>query len=306
MKRIILSTIMALALWQCTKPEKPDLPNEGEITIAADESLQPIVDAQLMAYNIHYPKAKLHIVYVPEQKAMAMMMNDSANIAIVTREANANEMDFYTSNKIPYLPAKMALDGVALIVNKESKFVHITLKELKAMFDGKSEPDIKLVFDNSSSSNLNYMIQKLDIKDVKQANIFAANGNKDVIDYIKKNTNAIGIIGGNWLSDTDDRTSQEFSKSVRVLGVAGIDNPTEKDYYHPTTASLKARKYPLERKVILHTKKGYGLAKAFIRFCCSQIGQLVVEKSGLLPYYMLERSFVIDKKTPAELQTEKK
>ena len=306
MNKFFLLTLITLSLWQCTKPEKPDLPNEGEITIAADESLQPIVDAQLMAYNIHYPKAKLNIVYVPEQKAMAMMMNDSANIAIVTREANASEMDFYTTQKIPYRPAKMALDGVALIANIGSKFTNVTLKELKSMFDGESNADIKLVFDNSSSSNLNYMMQKLDIKDVKKANIFAANGNKDVIDYIKKNTNAIGIIGGNWLSDTDDRASQAFSKSVRILGVASTDKPTEKDYYRPTTASLKARKYPLERRVILHTKKDYGLAKAFMRFCCSQIGQLVVEKSGLIPYYILERSFVIDKQTPAELQTEKK
>ncbi len=306
MNKLFLFISITIIFWQCSSPQKPDLPNDGEITIAADESLQPIVDAQLSAYNYHYPKAKLHIKYMPEQKAMAMMMNDSANIAIVTREANTNEMDFYITEKIPYRPAKMALDGVALIVNKESNFQNITLKELKAMFNGNSNPEIKLVFDNSSSSNLNYMIQKLDIKDVKKANIFAANGNKDVIEYIKKNSKAIGIIGGNWLSDTDDRASQGFVNSVRVLGVSSLDNPSINDYFHPTTASLKARKYPLERRILMHTKKDYGLAKAFIRFCCSQIGQLVVEKSGLLPYYILERGILIEKQTPAELQKDKK
>ncbi len=59
---------------------------------------------------------------------------------------------------------------------------------------------------------------------------------------------------------------------------------------------VKARKYPFERKVILHTKKGYGLTSAFIRFCCAYIGQLVVEKSGLLPYYIYNREIVIEKK----------
>lgn len=292
MKNFILFIIVSISFWQCSSSEKQDLPNDGDIVIAADESLQPIIDAEIMAYNAHYPKAKLNVIYVPEQKAMAMMMNDSANIAVVTREATPNEKEVYTTNNIPYLPAKMALDGVALITNIKSDIKQLTVSELKAMFEGISNQNIKLVFDNSSSSNLNYMIQRLGIKDVKKANIFAANGNKDVIEYIKKNTNAVGIIGGNWISDIDDSKSQNFINSVQVVGISNDGNA----YFTPTTASLKARKYPFERKVILHTKKGYGLTSAFIRFCCAYIGQLVVEKSGLLPYYIYDRDIILEKK----------
>jgi phosphate transport system substrate-binding protein len=296
MNKILTLFIVSLLFLGCTNSEKQDLPNEGEILIAADESLQPIVEAEVMAYNAHYPKAKLHVVYVPEQKAMAMMMNDSANIAIVTREANTNEKEVFRTNNIPYLPAKMALDGVALITNHKSGISQLTVSELKSMFEGNSRPNIKLVFDNSSSSNLNYMVQRLDLKDLKKANIFAAEGNKDVIEYVMKNTNAIGIIGGNWISDIDDSKSQSFINSVNVIGVSNIENPKTTDYYTPTTAALKARKYPFERKIILHTKKGYGLTSAFIRFCCAYIGQLVVEKSGLLPYYIYNREIILEKK----------
>jgi phosphate transport system substrate-binding protein len=296
MNKILIIFAISLLFWQCTTSEKQDLPNEGEILIVADESLQPIVDAEIMAYNAHYPKAKLNVKYVPEQKAMAMMMSDSANIAIVTREATASEKEVFTTNNIPYLPAKMALDGVALITNQKSGILRLTVGELKSMFEGNSQPNIKLVFDNSSSSNLNYMVQRLGIKDVKKANIFAADGNKDVIEYVKKNTNAIGIIGGNWISDIDDSKSQNFINSVNVIGISNVENPKASDYFTPTTASLKARKYPFERKVMLHTKKGYGLTSAFIRFCCAYIGQLVVEKSGLLPYYIYKREIIIEKK----------
>jgi phosphate transport system substrate-binding protein len=294
MRKILFFTILSLALWNCNSNEKQDLPNEGEITIAADESLQPIVEAEVMAYNAHYPKAIIKVVYVPEQKAMAMMMDDSANIAIVTREATDNEKEFYTTNNIPYLPAKMALDGVAIISNIDSDIKNLTVGELKEMFEGKSKPNIKLVFDNSSSSNLNFMIQKLGIKDITKANIFAANGNKDVIDYIKKNKEAIGVIGGNWISDIDDSKSQAFINSIHVVGIANQNSP--KDFYTPTTAALKARKYLFERRVILHTRKGYGLTSAFIRFCCAYIGQLVVEKSGLLPYYIYNREIILERK----------
>lgn len=294
MKRIIIVLCTAFTLWQCNSQEKQDLPNEGEITIAADESLQPIVDAQVMAYNAHYPKAKLNVIYMPEQRAMSLMMNDSVNIAIVTREATAGEQAVYTSNNIPYLPAKMALDGVAIISNLESSIKNLSITDLKAMFEGEKNTDIKLVFDNSNSSNLNYMVSKLDIKDIKKANIFAADGNKDVIDYLKKNKNAIGVIGGNWISDVDDSKSQNFINSIHVVGIS--DSKTPDKFYTPTTASLKARVYPFERKVILHTKKGYGLTSAFIRFCCAYVGQLVVEKSGLLPFYIYKREIIIEKK----------
>lgn len=129
----------ALALWQCNSQGKQDLPNEGEITIAADESLQPIVEAEVMAYNAHYPKAKLNVVYVPEQRAMSLMMNDSVNLAIVTREATPGEKAVYTTNNIPYLPAKMALDGVAIISNTESAIKNLSITELKEMFEGQKK-----------------------------------------------------------------------------------------------------------------------------------------------------------------------
>jgi phosphate transport system substrate-binding protein len=295
MRKLLLLSICALLFIKCSKPDKPDLPNDGEITIAADESLKPIVEAQIMAYNAHYPKAILHVKYMPEQKAMAMMMNDSVDIAIGTREATENEKAHYAARKLDYLPARMALDGVALIVSPGNPMEHISLKELKEIFDGKANTDYKLVFDNSNSSNLNYMIQKLKIQDINKANIFAANGNKDVIDYIEKNPKAIGMIGGNWISDLDDQNSRTFISRVKVLGVSSVDNPGEKDFYKPTTEALRARKYPLERRVLLHTKKHYGLSKAFIRFCCAQIGQLVVEKSGLIPYYVYPKGVIINK-----------
>lgn len=300
MKKVFILLCTVIVLSQCTSQEKQDLPNEGEITIAADESLQPIVDAEIMAYNAHYPKAKLNVIYMPEQKAMRLMMNDSVNIAIVTREATEGEKAVYTNNNIPYLPAKMALDGVAIISNLESAIKKLSPADLKAMFEGKMNTDIKLVFDNSSSSNLNYMIQRLGLKDVNNANIFAANGNKDVIEYIKKNKNAIGFIGGNWISDIDDSKSQNFINSIHVVGIS--DTKTPDKYFTPTTASLKARKYPFERRVILHTKKGYGLTSAFIRFCCAYVGQLVVEKSGLLPYYVYNREIIIEKKPIGKVQ----
>ena len=280
-----------------------DTPVEGDMILVADESLQPIVEAQVQGYEMAYPKTKIHVKFVPEQKAINLMLNDSARVAIVTRELNEKELEVFKVTEIPYTPAIMALDGVALICNKNNADTMITVKELTEMFNGNLKKDTKLVFDNSSSSNLNYMIKKLGIKDVKKANIFAAKGNKDVIEYVKNNTNAIGIIGANWISDLDDKKSKNFQNSIRVLSVADKENPKKTDFYKPNQLTLAERKYPFERRVYLHTKEArWGLGKGFIRYCCFQVGQLIVEKMGLLPYYKFPRDIEIVRKPQAVVE----
>ncbi len=294
MKKNLILAFIAIIVWNCRPSNQEELPNSGTINIAADESLKPIAEAQKVAYNAHYPNAVINIFYVPEHRAMSLMLNDSVNIALVTREATPAEQEVFTSNKIPYLPAKMALDGVALITNPASSIENIGFLELKSMFQGNTKKEIKLVFDQSNSSNLNLIMGSLGLKEVKNANIFAANGNKEVIEYIQKNPNAIGFIGTNWISDADDSQSRAFLSGIKVLGVSSPKNETV--YYKPDTQTLRSRKYPFERKMMLHTKKSYGLTSAFIRFCCAQIGQLVVEKAGLIPYYIYERQIILDKK----------
>ncbi len=265
----------------------------GNASIAADESLKPIVEAQVQAYQAHYPEATFDVIYVPEQKAINLMLQDSVEMVVVTRELNKNELSYYEQTKTKYEPAAMALDAVMLIVNESSDMASVTLDELKDIFLSKRAKKT-LVFDNSNSSNLAFLRQKLGIDNIDDANIFAANGNADVFSYISRNKNAIGVVGFNWLSDRDNKQADSLKSNIKILSVA-IDKSTA--YVSPTTESLRRRKYPLERLVYLHTtKSSWGVSKGFIRFSCSQIGQLVVEKMGLIPYYIIPKVYVIDNK----------
>ena len=47
--------------------------------------------------------------------------------------------------------------------------------------------------------------------------------NREVIDFVSKTPDAIGIIGVNWLSDRNDSTGLSFSKEVRVMSVSAAD-----------------------------------------------------------------------------------
>lgn len=304
-KLFFASLILGSQFYSCT-PASDSSEDEisirkGTIVIAADESLQPVVDAQVEAYRMHYPEAVFVKRYVPEQKAINLMLNDSVEVAIVTRELNKEELAVLEKRKVKYQPARMALDAVTLIVNKNYKDSTITLEEIRKIFTSEGKSSARLVFDNGSSSNLNFMLAKLKIDKFNENNVFAAKGNPDVFTSVEKNPDYIGVIGNNWISDLDDRKSVAFRDRIKILKVSEKDGR----FYTPSFENIRDRKYPLERLVYLHTTQDrWGIAKGFIRFSCSQIGQLVVEKMGLLPFYVIPREVVLDR-TPLSKKQKK-
>ncbi|AWW00590.1 PstS family phosphate ABC transporter substrate-binding protein [Arcticibacterium luteifluviistationis] len=296
MKSIICISAIAL-LTSCAHPKDTDRLSvgRGEITIAIDESFEPIAEAQMAAYNAHYPDAKFHPIYVPEQKAVNYMLSDSADLIMISRELTLEEQQYYVQREREYHPARMALDAVALITNKESSLTSIDIAEIEAILKGKKS-DIKLIFDNSSSSNLNLMLSKFDIKEINKANIFATNGTLEVFEQVEKNKNAIGLIGLNWISDEDDKGSMKLKDQIKVLG---ITSPNSSEPIFPTVSTIKDQEYPFVKIIYLHTtQNGWGVAMGFVRFACTQIGQLVVEKMGLQPYYLIPKNYQLTSGKP--------
>ncbi|MBP6619192.1 MAG: substrate-binding domain-containing protein [Leadbetterella sp.] len=289
---LFLLSILSLFSCNSSTKEEPNI-NKGTITIAVDESIMPIIEAQINAHHIHYPGTKIITKYLPETKGINMLLDDSVTMACTTREFNESELGELQRRGIKYLPARMALDAVALVQNKENKDTTITLDELKILLTDKGSKT-KLVFDRSNSSNLNVIMEKLKLKTINTENVYSADGNLQVIDFVKKSPNAIGFIGFNWISDTDDKKAQDLLDEISLIAVGESD---QKGYFKTNFKNLDKRKYPLERFVYLHTlTKAWGVENGFIRFACSKTGQLVTEKMGLVPFYIIPKEFLLDTK----------
>ncbi|WP_304235344.1 PstS family phosphate ABC transporter substrate-binding protein [Jiulongibacter sediminis] len=289
-KNLFLSLLVGLFFISCNKTvqnaEEMHV-NEGHITVVADESFKNIVDAEINAYMSHYPKTEFDIVYVPEQKAIGLMLSDSAELAIVSRPLTEKEQNYYIARNIEYQPGRMALDAVTLITSKDVNLESISMAQLSSILKG-DESEYKLVFDNSSSSNLNLMLDKFEIKELSNTNISAAKGTEDVFNFIENSKKSIGVIGHNWISDEDHKPSMALKARVKILGIQVEDGSV----IYPNAQSLRSQSYPLIKTVYLHTTQHrWGVAKGFVRFACSQIGQLVVEKMGLQPYYLIPKKY---------------
>lgn len=278
-----------------TRSKKLDTTTSGEITIVADETLYPLVDAEEYAFEGIYNRAKINSRYFPETDAINFMLRDSARIVIATRELNDNEKLLLQKDKIEPRITKIAEDAIVLIVHKAISDTMINLVQLKKLLTGeiKSWKDIstngsttplKLIFDNKNSSTVSYLKTLIAPGDFNKERIYALKSNQEVIDYVQKDKNAIGVIGVNWISDSDDSTAVKFLSQVRVMNVASIAGAAEDEYYKPYQGYIAQKKYPLCRSVYVISREARaGLGTGFTAFIASDRGQRVVMKMGLLP-----------------------
>lgn len=293
--------LVGYVLTSCQERSKyTDTPTSGSIAISADESFQPIIDAEVEAFMASYKYAKVKPIYASEDVAIALMLNDSTRFAVVSRNLTDKERKVFEDQKIKPRIVKIATDAVALIVNKKNPDSLLTMQELTQIFSGEADTwkkinnnnfdqKIMIVFDQSNSSNLNYIQQKFKLADTRKINIFALKSNKEVIEYVEKNKNALGVIGVAWISDSGDNPAQQsFIDRVQVVGISEKENQEGKhEYYQPYAAYLALKKYPLFREVFIISKEARaGLGSGFMSYIASDKGQRIILKLGLLPATM--------------------
>jgi phosphate transport system substrate-binding protein len=267
-----------------SKSGAQDTATYGEINIAADEAYSPIIEAELDVFKAFYKYAIIHSKYGSEGEAFNLLLKDSVRLIVATRELSIEEKAVFDRIKIIPRVNKIAQDGIALIVNIGSKDTLVTMKELKEVFSGNSKKYSRIVFDNSNSSNLRFIKEKFNLSTLPGI-IFSAGSNRAVLDYIKGDKSALGVIGCNWISDSDDSTSRSFMRSVQVVSIADVEKPVyPDDYFQPYQAYIATGQYPLSRDLFIISREArVGLGTGFASFVTGDQGQRIILKSGLVP-----------------------
>jgi phosphate transport system substrate-binding protein len=291
--------VVTLAACNSNPETKRDTSTTGTIGIRVDESLQPIIESQIQAFEGIYRYAKLNAEYKAEGLVFKDLLDDSTRVAIVSRQLTDQEKAVFDQRKITTRYTRIAIDAVALIVNNKNQDTLLTMNQLRDIFSGKITNwkqlnpksglrDIALVFDNNNSSTARYMRDTLIAGNPLPPTATASNSHPALIDYVAKNENAIGVIGVNWISDRDDTTSVNFLKHIKVVGISTEDNPVTTDsYFQPYQAYIAQGDYPLRRFwYIISTEGRAGLGTGFAAYVASDKGQRIILKSGLVPATM--------------------
>lgn len=205
------------------------------------------------------------------------------------------EINALQSNNLYPKISKVAIDGVALICHRSNPDSLVTMQQLRDIFTGKTtrwnqlDPkskmgDIEVVFDNTNSSTVRYVIEKVNNGAELKGNIKATHTNEGVIDYVAKVPNAIGVIGSNWIGNDNDTTNLSFNDLIQVMLVSNDPIAFNGNSYQPFQAYLAMELYPLSREIyMICTSNRNSLPYGFTSFVSSDKGQRIILKSGILP-----------------------
>jgi phosphate transport system substrate-binding protein len=293
MKATTKVLLIAITLTSCASRDKDgnllDTPTSGAITVAVDESLKPLIEAEVKAFEALYKNAHLKVVYTSEENAFISLLHDTVRLAIVTRKMVPLEEKALADLKLVPQQLMIAKNGVALIVNRQNRDTAIHLADLKKILQGKRSTSnargnmlYEVVFDQPNSGIIRFLRDSLGTSDPLPEYCFALDGNKAVVDYVSKNRNALGLIDVSWISDRDDSTANSFLRSIKVMAVSD-----DSVFYQPYQAFIAQKQYPLLRDVIMISREARaGLASGFMAFIASDKGQRIVLTSGLVPATM--------------------
>ena len=289
----ILYLFIVLGLLSCKRKDKPaevkETRTSGTLRILVDESISPIIKEQINIFNLDYPDAKFKLTVKPEEKIIPAFLNDSVRVIVMPRLLTKAEEKYYTQRGIRINSTRFAVDGIALITNKDNIDSTITVKEVVDILQGKGS-EKKLVFDNAYSSTFQYLKQLANISQFPAQGVYSKDSSAEVIKLIAEDKTFIGILGVDWVSDKNTQLSEYLSK-VKMLGVKNLKGkPGDDKFYQPTQDNLINGVYPFLRNVnIIDCEGRDGLGTGFATWLRSQRGQLIVLKSGLGPHKLMPR-----------------
>jgi phosphate transport system substrate-binding protein len=274
-----------LLLVSCNPPSKDaHTITTGRMSIVGDETFEPIIEDELAVFQHTYIHTEIKLISKPEKNAVMHLLEDSAKVAILARRLTDEETQFFESKQIIPKTTRFAIDGIALIANKNYPDSVITAKEVIQTLKGRPSTIETMVFDNPLSSTLRYMLELSQVKNMPTKGIYSLQSNADVIKYVHDNPRAIGVIGVNWMAQPDPEL-EEYTKKLKILAVKNQTGlPGDDGYYHPSQNNLALGKYAFSRDLFIINCQGVqGLGVGFAAFLAGERGQRIILKSGLLP-----------------------
>jgi phosphate transport system substrate-binding protein len=300
LKRLFLLALIIVLSSSCQsgiRTATDETPTRGNIKIAVDESFKPIIDTEIYTFTSLYRNATITPLYKPEYDVINDFMNDSVRLMVTSKNLTENQIQYLRDTLVVARTTRFAYDALALITNKENTDTLIRYEIIRDIFKGKITNwkeinptsrlgELRVIFDNNKSGNIRYFREIFEIDGPLGPNFFALNTNPEVVDFVSRNNDALGIISVNWISDKDDSLSMSFIKKINVLAISQ-QFVNDGSYYRPYQGSIYDKSYPFVREVYLISRETFsGLGSGFIQWATAEQGQRIVLKSGLVPATM--------------------
>lgn len=305
---LLLLTIPFVMLQSCgsSNNSKEEVSN---INVVCDGSIENVINQEIEAYSTLYPDVKIKGYYADTKSIIDSLIEAKTKIIISPTLLTKDQENSLKSKNLNPRTELLAMDGIALIVNKKNPEGPLFLHEIVSILNGEINKwidiapsklgKIDLIFDKNGFSTYQYMEDSI-LKGKKlREDVILKKTPEEVIKEVEQNENALGVVSISWLAkdknyskmskedqinslNTQDTvaTDIQFDENVKVLSVRKNDNI---DAYAPYSAYIFNGEYILIRKIYAITTCPVGSpTNRFYNFIL-QKGQKILVKNGMVP-----------------------
>ena len=215
----------------------------------------------------------------------AALLNKTCDIAMSSRSVEAKEVAKAKEGNMEFSEHKVALDGLAVVVNPSCGISKLSIPELRDIFMGTKTnwkdfggKDAKIVLlsrESNSGTHVFFKEHVLKLGKPKGPEEYSPKAllmpsSQAISDEVAQNPNAIGYFGMGYIS-----------KKHTVIAVA---KEKKSEYILPTIDNVKSGKYPISRPLFIYVTDSTNLTvKMFLDFVLSSEGQAVVKSLDFVP-----------------------
>jgi phosphate transport system substrate-binding protein len=213
------------------------------------------------------------------------LISGTCEVAMSSRNIKQKEIALANARGVNPCEIKVALDGLAVVVNPKNSVGKLTVAQLADIFTGRTqnwkdlggnnEKIVLLSREVNSGTHVYFKEHVLRKNDPNAKEEFAPtalmlSSSQAIADEVAGNPDAIGYYGMGYISDKQ--------KPVWVA------KDEKSEYESPTIENVISGKYPISRPLFIYTNgEPKGLVKKFVDFCLSKAGQEIVLKTDFVP-----------------------
>ena len=302
---------LALVMCSCGDQRPKSTSTRGIARIMCDESFQSVLEQEIAVFEYQYPEASIMPDYINEHDALDSLFNNKVDLIIISHDLTADQKKSLKKIGRGYRSKMIAVDAIAVIVNKQNDIDDLSMEDLRENFTRKvkrwgevypkkmKNDTIQVMFDGSGTGVVNYMKEKFLNGGTWGPNVYARGSSSDVFDAVEKYKNVIGFIGVSWITSDlkslekpisekydDLQTNNEvslidFTDRIKVMPLRDDDQikPVK-----PYQAHIYSGEYPLVRPIYAIDASYNGtLDHGFFAFLTGVIGQKIILQTGVLP-----------------------
>ena len=268
----------------------------GNMSSVGSDTLNNLMTLWAESFRRQYPNIRVQIEGKGSSTAPPSLIQGTAQLGPMSRPMKADEIDGF-EKKYGYKPTaiRVAVDALAVYVNKDNPLQQLTMQEVDAMFskgracggkpvanwgqagikDGAwaSRP-VSLYGRNSASGTYGFFKEHALCKG-------------DFKDTVKEQPGSASVVQG----VTEDKFAIGYSGiGYRTSGVKALKLAAKKggQYFGVEPADVYSGKYPLSRYLYVYVNKAPNkpldpLVREFLKFALSKEGQEIVVKDGYMP-----------------------